>query len=162
LEKDFSIMGPKIAVLAINPHASDDGLIGNDEKNTIIPAIESVKSKGITAMGPFPADGFFGEHLHLKYDAVLAMYHDQGLIPFKTLSYGKGVNYTAGLPIIRTSPAHGTAYGIAGQNIANENSFRESIFLAIKVMNNRAEFAEANADPLKVRITREKEADNQA
>jgi 4-hydroxythreonine-4-phosphate dehydrogenase len=159
LEIDFCIRNPKIAVLALNPHAGDEGLIGNEEATTIMPAIQTAKSKGMYVMGPFPADGFFADQLHLKYDGILAMYHDQGLIPFKSFAFGKGINFTAGLPGIRTSPAHGTAYGIAGKNEADETSFREAIFMALKIRNNRQLYVNATADPLKPKIEREKEKD---
>jgi 4-hydroxythreonine-4-phosphate dehydrogenase len=159
LEIDFCIRNPKIALLALNPHAGDDGLVGEEEITTIIPAMEAAKSKGMYVMGPFPADGFFADQLHLKYDGILAMYHDQGLIPFKSFAFGKGINFTAGLPVIRTSPAHGTAYGIAGKNEADETSFREAIFMALKIRSNRILFETATADPLKPKIEREKERD---
>lgn len=138
LKTDFRVNKPKIAVLGLNPHAGDNGLIGDEELNTIHPAIEKAKKDfGILAFGPFAADGFFGTGQWKKYDAVLAMYHDQGLAPFKTIAFDEGVNYTAGLPIIRTSPAHGTAYEIAGKNTASEQAFRNAIFLAIDVVRNR-------------------------
>lgn len=159
LEIDFCIRNPKIAILALNPHSGDEGLIGDEEITTIIPAIQKAKSKGMYVMGPFPADGFFADQLHFKYDGILAMYHDQGLIPFKSFAFGKGINFTAGLPIIRTSPAHGTAYGIAGKNEADESSFREAIFMALKIKSNRILFESVTADPLKPKIEREKERD---
>jgi 4-hydroxythreonine-4-phosphate dehydrogenase len=159
LEVDFCIQNPKIAVLALNPHAGDEGLIGDEEITVINPAIAAAKAKGMLVMGPFPADGFFADQLHLKYDGILAMYHDQGLIPFKSFAFGKGINFTAGLPVIRTSPAHGTAYGIAGKNEADETSFREAIFMALKIRKNRLLFETATADPLKPKIEREKERD---
>lgn len=137
LKQDFVISKPKIAVLGLNPHAGDDGLIGNEEKDIIIPAIEKARENGILAFGVFPTDGFFGSDMMKKYDAVLAMYHDQGLAPFKILSFGKGVNFTAGLSVVRTSPDHGTAYDIAGKNIANENSLKQAIFLALDIYKNR-------------------------
>ncbi len=150
LKNDFIIRRPRIAVLGLNPHAGDDGLLGNEEKEIIVPAIEQAKKDGIVAVGPFAADGFFGSGQVSKFDAVLAMYHDQGLIPFKALEFSKGVNYTAGLPFIRTSPDHGTAYEIAGTNQADENSFRTAIFLAIDVFNNRELNKELKLNPLKV------------
>lgn len=159
LEVDFCIRTPKIAVLALNPHAGDEGLIGSEEITTILPAIQKAKLKGMYVMGPFPADGFFADQLHLKYDGILAMYHDQGLIPFKSFAFGKGINFTAGLPVIRTSPAHGTAYGIAGKNEADETSFREAIFKALKIRSNRLIYEAATSDPLKPKIEREKERD---
>ncbi len=137
LRNDFGIDKPKIAVLGLNPHAGDEGLLGEEEQNLIGPLIQDLKNQGKLVFGPFPADGFFGSHAFLKYDAVLAMYHDQGLIPFKSLSFGSGVNYTAGLPIIRTSPDHGTAYSIAGKNIADESSFRAALFANIDLIKKR-------------------------
>lgn len=151
LKVDFGIDKPKIAVLALNPHASDDGIIGDEEENIIRPVIIEAKKKGLLAMGPFPADGFFGSIQYRKFDGILAMYHDQGLIPFKALSFGDGVNFTAGLPIVRTSPDHGTAYEIAGQNQANYSSFRHAIFVAIEVTKNRWRHKEMHANPLKKR-----------
>ncbi len=150
LKRDFAINKPKIAVLGLNPHAGDNGLIGNEEKEIIYPAIRNMKNRGSLVYGPFPADGFFGSGNHFKYDAVLAMYHDQGLIPFKLMADKGGVNYTAGLPIIRTSPAHGTAYDIAGLNKASEKSLREAIYLAIDIFKNRRKFDEENANPLEI------------
>jgi 4-hydroxythreonine-4-phosphate dehydrogenase len=137
LKKDFGILKPKIAVLGLNPHASDNGLIGKEENDTIKPVIEDLKTKGKLIFGPYPADGFFGSGEHTKFDGILAMYHDQGLIPFKYIAFSSGVNYTAGLPIVRTSPDHGTAYSIAGKNIADENSTREAIYLAIEIIKKR-------------------------
>ena len=157
LQEDFSITKPKIAVLGLNPHAGDDGLLGSEEQEVIIPAIQQAIEKGILALGPYPADGFFGSQMHLKFDGVLAMYHDQGLVPFKTIGFEKGVNYTAGLPIIRTSPVHGTGYTIAGQGIADESSFREAVFTAIKIIRNREMHREISRDPLQTRLVREKE-----
>ncbi len=148
LQKDFGIRKPKIAVLGLNPHAGDEGLLGSEEKEVIEPAIEKVKASHILAFGPYPADGFFGSGKYTKFDAVLAMYHDQGLIPFKTISGDNGVNYTAGLPIVRTSPAHGTAYEIAGKNEASEESFRNAIYLACDIIKNRELYKEINANPL--------------
>ncbi len=137
LKKDFGIIKPKIAILGLNPHASDDGLIGTEENQIIKPVIEEVKMKGKLIYGPFPADGFFGSGEHIKFDGILAMYHDQGLIPFKYIAFSSGVNYTGGLPIVRTSPDHGTAYSLAGKNIANENSMRQAIYLATEIIKNR-------------------------
>lgn len=134
---DFGIKKPKIAILGLNPHASDEGVIGQEEQTTIIPAINEAKDEGIVAIGPFPADGFFGSDTFKKFDVILAMYHDQGLIPFKTLAFEKGVNYTAGLTVVRTSPGHGTAFEIAGENTASPDSFREAIFLACDILKNR-------------------------
>lgn len=133
LKNDFGILKPKIAVLGLNPHAGEEGLLGTEETNIIKPALEKCKNEGILVFGPFPADGFFGTAQYKKVDGVLAMYHDQGLIPFKTLAFDSGINYTAGLPIVRTSPDHGTAYNIAGKNQASEKSMREAIFLACDI-----------------------------
>lgn len=157
LTKDFGIRNPKIAVLALNPHSGDEGLLGSEEKEIIEPAIEEANKKGILAMGPFPADGFFGNQMYAKFDGVLAMYHDQGLAPFKSVTFETGVNFTAGLPIIRTSPSHGTGFGIAGKNIANPASFREAVYLALRVLANRDMYAELTANPLKTKVVREKE-----
>ncbi len=151
LQVDFGIDKPKIAILALNPHASDDGVIGDEEENIIRPVIIEAKKKGMLAMGPFPADGFFGSSQYQKFDGILAMYHDQGLVPFKALSFGNGVNFTAGLPIIRTSPDHGTAYEIAGQNKANHYSFQQALFVAIEVARNRKAYAEMTANPMQKR-----------
>lgn len=137
LKKDFGISKPKIAVLGLNPHAGDSGAIGTEDKDIIKPLIENFKNKGEIVMGPFPADGFFAAESYRKFDAVLAMYHDQGLTPFKMLAFDDGVNFTAGLKAIRTSPDHGTAYDIAGKGIANENSFREAVFLVLSIIKNR-------------------------
>ena len=149
LKKDFSIGRPRIAVLGLNPHAGDEGVIGNEEKTVIIPAMKKAEAQGIICVGPYPADGFFGSGNFNKFDAVLAMYHDQGLIAFKTVSMDTGVNYTAGLSIIRTSPDHGTAYDIAGQNLASEESFRQALYLAYDIYQNRHWNAEISANPLK-------------
>lgn len=138
LKNDFNISKPKIAVLGLNPHAGDDGLIGEEENNIIKPVIIDLKNKGKLIFGPFPADGFFAAAQHKKYDGIIAMYHDQGLIAFKTLAFETGVNYTAGLPVVRTSPDHGTAYNIAGKNIADENSMRQAIYLAADIVKHRA------------------------
>lgn len=148
LQKDFSIRKPKIAVIGLNPHAGDEGLLGDEEQKVIIPAINEAKKFNTLAFGPFPADGFFGSGAFTKYDGILAMYHDQGLIPFKTISRDEGVNYTAGLPVVRTSPAHGTAYEIAGKNEASHSSFRNAIYLAIDIIKNRKLYDEINANPL--------------
>ena len=137
LKQDFNISTPKIAVLSLNPHAGDGGLLGSEEKDIIIPAIKEANAEDIYVFGPFPADGFFGSGAWTKYDGVLSMYHDQGMLPFKILAVDGGVNFTAGLPIVRTSPAHGTGYDIANKNIANPDSFRHAIFLAIEVLRNR-------------------------
>ena len=139
LKQDFGVSNPTIAVLALNPHAGDNGLLGTEEKEIIAPAIELAFQNHINAYGPFPADGFFGSGSYRKFDAVLAMYHDQGMLPFKILGT-EGVNYTAGLPIVRTSPAHGTAYDIAGKNVANGQSMRNAIYLAIDILRNRERY----------------------
>ena len=145
LKVDFRISKPKIAVLSLNPHAGDGGIIGDEEINTIIPAVEQANKNGILTFGPFPSDGFFGMGDWIKFDGILAMYHDQGLTPFKILAYDGGVNYTAGLPIVRTSPAHGTAYGIVGKNMASPDSFRQALFLAIDIVRNRIAYETENA-----------------
>ncbi len=137
LKKDFGVMKPRIAVLGLNPHAGDEGVIGDEESTIISPAIKAALEKGIICVGPLPADGFFGSSNFQNYDGILAMYHDQGLIPFKALSMESGVNFTAGLNIVRTSPAHGTAYDKAGLNIASEVSFREALYAAYDIVNNR-------------------------
>ncbi len=149
LIEDFAISKPKIAILGLNPHSGDNGLIGNEEKEIIIPAIETARKEKILALGPYPADGLFGSNDFTEFDAILAMYHDQGLAPFKALSFTKGVNYTAGLPIVRTSPAHGTAYEIAGKNKANPDSFRQAMYLAVDIYKNRKEYAKLTENPLK-------------
>lgn len=149
LIKDFGAENPKIAVLGLNPHAGDDGLIGKEEKLMIVPAIQQAKQNGILCFGPYSADAFFARHLYVHFDAVLAMYHDQGLIPFKSLALGEGVNYTAGLPIVRTSPAHGTAFDIAGKNQADESSFRQAVFTCIDIINQRKTYEENTRNPLK-------------
>jgi len=149
LEQDFFIKRPRIAVLGLNPHAGDNGLLGKEEIEVIIPAIQRAKDEGIIAVGPYPADGFFGSGDFVKFDAILAMYHDQGLIPFKMASFDRGVNYTAGLPFIRTSPAHGTAFDIAGEDKATPDSFREALYLAIDIHKNRALYKEITKNPLK-------------
>lgn len=137
LKEDFTIRRPKIAVLGLNPHSGDNGVIGNEESEIILPALKQAEEEGIVCFGPYPSDGFFAAELYKKFDAVLAMYHDQGLIPFKIIAGNKGVNYTAGLPIVRTSPDHGTAYDIAGKIVADETSFKEAIYTGIKIWQNR-------------------------
>ncbi|MBE9469572.1 MAG: 4-hydroxythreonine-4-phosphate dehydrogenase PdxA [Bacteroidetes bacterium] len=144
LIEDFAIRKPKIAVLGLNPHAGDHGVIGNEEKYIIGPSIEKARKENILAIGPYSADGFFGSNSFKQFDAILAMYHDQGLAPFKAISFDSGVNYTVGLPIIRTSPAHGTAYDIVGKNIASTNSFRQALYLACDIYKNRKEFKNAS------------------
>lgn len=148
LKRDFRISNPRIAVLSLNPHAGDNGLLGSEEQEIIQPAIEELEKKGIQAFGPYAADGFFGSNAYYHFDGVLAMYHDQGLAPFKTIALESGVNFTAGLPIVRTSPDHGTAYDIAGQGIADENSFRQAIYTAIDVFRNRTTYDEPLQNPL--------------
>ncbi len=146
---DFGIRAPRIAILGLNPHAGDDGLLGNEEITIIKPAIESARAAGKLVFGPYPADGFFASENFTKFDGILAMYHDQGMLPFKTLSFDSGVNFTAGLPVIRTSPAHGTAYEIAGKDMASPDSFRAAMYLACDIWNHRKEYAEISANPLK-------------
>lgn len=149
LKMDFGIERPTIAVLGLNPHAGDDGLLGDEEEKIIRPAIVETKKKGIMVMGPYPADGLFGSRQFLKFDGILAMYHDQGLVPFKALSFGEGVNFTAGLNCIRTSPDHGTAFDIAGQNEADPSSFRKAIFLAIDIVRQRKDYLSLKSNPIK-------------
>jgi 4-hydroxythreonine-4-phosphate dehydrogenase len=146
---DFGIDKPGIAVLGLNPHAGDNSLLGSEEAEILIPAIRQAEKEGILAFGPFPADGFFGAGSFAKFDGILAMYHDQGLAPFKALSFDSGVNFTAGLPFIRTSPVHGTAFSIAGKGEASENSFRQAIYLACNIFRNRQMHAEISKNPLK-------------
>lgn len=148
LVSDFGIPKPKIAVLGLNPHAGDGGLIGEEDQRLIEPAVKTAFEKGIVAMGPYPSDGFFGAGTWQKFDAVLAMYHDQGLIPFKSFHFSDGVNYTANLPVIRTSPDHGTAYDLAGKGEADELSFRRAVYMAIDGFRNRTQHAEITANPL--------------
>lgn len=153
LRRDFGIDKPKIAVLGLNPHAGDEGLIGDEEKNIIIPAIKEAKNK-MLVYGPFSADAFFARSNYLQFDAVLAMYHDQGLIPFKTIAGGEGVNFTAGLNFVRTSPDHGTAFDIAGKNMADASSFTTAVFECVDIINLRSEYDERNKNPLR-KITAE-------
>lgn len=148
LIKDFKINKPKIAVLGINPHTGDNGVIGNEDDKILRPALKKIKEKGKLVFGPYAADSFFGSNNYQNFDAIIASYHDQGLIPFKTLSFGQGVNYTAGLNKVRTSPDHGTAFEIAGKGQADIGSFKEAIFTAIKIFNNRNEYAEISKNPL--------------
>ena len=149
LKQDFGIDCPRIAVFSLNPHAGDNGVIGTEESEVIIPAMQEMIAKGIQCFGPYPADGFMGSGNFTHFDGILAMYHDQGLAPFKALAMDEGVNFTAGLPIVRTSPAHGTAYDIAGQGIASESSFRQAIYTAIDVYRNRVIEREIHARPLR-------------
>ena len=158
LKQDFLIDKPKIAVLGLNPHSGDSGLLGKEEKEIIAPAVIKARDKGIMAMGPYPADGFFGAGSYMKFDAVLAMYHDQGLIPFKTIAFGSGVNFTAGINVIRTSPDHGTGYDIAGQNLAKADSLRAAIFAGIDIYRHRTEYLELTANPIeRVRLSEDRE-----
>lgn len=157
LIRDFGIDKPKIALLGLNPHAGDNGKIGEEELNIIIPVVEECQRKGQIVYGPYGADAFFARSTYRQFDAVLAMYHDQGLAPFKTIAQGEGVNYTAGLPVIRTSPDHGTAFDIAGQNLADPSSFQEAIFQAIDIFRQRHYYKENTANPLrKSRIEKER------
>ena len=149
LLQDFGKRKPKIAVLGLNPHAGDNGVLGDEDVKIIAPAIQKARDLGIMALGPFPADGFFGAGSYKKFDAILAMYHDQGLIPFKGISSEEGVNYTAGLNIVRTSPAHGTAYEHAGKGTASSDSFRLAFYMALDIVKNRKEFKELSKDPLR-------------
>lgn len=149
LQKDFGITKPRIAVLGLNPHAGDEGLIGPEEDSIIKPAVKEAKQKNMMVFGPYSADAFFARGQHEKFDAVLAMYHDQGLIPFKSLAMGEGVNFTAGIPGVRTSPDHGTAFDIAGKNKANESSMREALFTAIDILRTRFEYFDSRKNPLR-------------
>jgi len=153
LIKDFGIVRPRIAVLGLNPHAGERGSMGTEESEIISPAIQKAMEKGILTFGPYPADGFFGSRQYLKFDAVLAMYHDQGLTGFKSLAFDNGVNFTAGLPIVRTSPDHGTAFDIAGKGIANEQSMRSAIYLAMDIYKTRKFIKEINSNPLQPQNT---------
>lgn len=157
LKQDFGYDKPVIAVLGLNPHAGDNGAIGQEDKKIIRPAVEAAKKKGVLVNGPFPADGFFGSGEYRKYDVVLAMYHDQGLIPFKLLSFGEGVNFTGGLEQVRTSPDHGTAYDIVGQNLANPASFRKAIYAAIDIVRSRKRYLEDHKNPIVKRTNKMKE-----
>lgn len=155
LKQDFKINGPKIAILGVNPHSGDNGVIGREDDDVVKPALKKLFEEGVKVFGPFSADSFFGSGQYEKYDAIIAAYHDQGLIPFKTLSFGNGVNYTAGLNGIRTSPDHGTAYEIAGKGLADNNSFKEAVYLALDIYHNRTEYHELIANPLKIREKQE-------
>ena len=148
LIQDFGIRKPKIAVLGLNPHAGEEGMLGKEENDIITPTIKKLKEEGIMAFGPYPADSFFINKNLQQFDGILSMYHDQGLTAFKTLCFSEGVNYTAGLNIVRTSPVHGTAYEIAGQGIADEQSFRQAVYLACDIFKKRAEFQQLNKNPL--------------
>jgi len=160
LEMDFGRPHPRIAVLALNPHSGEDGLLGDEEQQHILPAIEEAQSDKINCFGPYAADGFFGAGQYRKFDGVLAMYHDQGLAPFKTLAMDAGVNFTAGLPFVRTSPDHGTGYDIAGRWEASEESMRSAIYMAIDVWRNRARYAAAHCNPLKKQYVERNKKDN--
>ena len=149
LKRDFGVVKPKLAVLGLNPHSGDRGLLGDEEIKVIIPAIEKANKENILAFGPFSPDGFFSINMQYRFDAVLAMYHDQGLIPFKSLAFDSGVNYTAGLPIVRTSPDHGTAFDLAGENKANPQSMLSAIYMAVDIYRNRKRYDQMNADPVK-------------
>lgn len=151
LKQDFRISRPKIAVLGVNPHGGDNGVIGREDEDVVKPVLSKLFDEGVLVFGPYSADSFFGSGLHEKYDAVIAAYHDQGLIPFKTLAFGKGVNFTAGLEGVRTSPDHGTAFEIAGKGEADNTSFKEAVFLALEVFRNRNEYKEISKNPLKTR-----------
>ena len=157
LIRDFGVPKPRIAVLGLNPHAGDNGLLGNEEKEVILPAIREAFDKGSYVFGPYGADGFFGSGVYKQFDAVLAMYHDQGLAPFKALAFDSGVNFTAGLPIVRTSPDHGTAYDLAGKGKADEASLRNAIFVACDVYKKRREFREYGLNPLQAQDVRDKD-----
>ncbi len=150
LQKDFAIANPKIALLGINPHVGDNGVIGDDDDKVMIPTIEKMRSSGMIVYGPYAADSFFGSGNYKNFDGIIAAYHDQGLIPFKTLAFGKGVNYTAGLEAIRTSPDHGTAFEIAGKNQADVSSFRQAVYSAIEIYRNRMLHSDLTKNILKV------------
>jgi len=150
LIRDFAVRKPRIAILGLNPHAGEEGMLGREEQEVILPSINKAKEENIFCFGPYPADGFFGSGDYRNFDGVLAMYHDQGLIPFKSMVMDEGVNYTAGLPIIRTSPAHGTAFDLAGKNEASPNSFLKAIYTACDIYHNRKSFAELNKNPLPI------------
>ena len=152
LRKDFGVVRPKIAVFGLNPHAGENGKMGSEEQELILPAINQAKQDGILAFGPYPADGFFGSEARHQYDGVLAMYHDQGLTAFKALSFDDGVNYTAGLPIVRTSPDHGTAFDIAGKDKASSNSMRQAIYVALDVYRKRMVYREITSNPLQSQV----------
>ncbi|WP_027127663.1 4-hydroxythreonine-4-phosphate dehydrogenase PdxA [Gelidibacter mesophilus] len=149
LVKDFRVNKPKVAVLGINPHAGDNGVIGDDDEKILKPTLQKIREKGKLVYGPYSADSFFGSKNYLNFDAIIASYHDQGLIPFKTITFGEGVNYTAGLSKVRTSPDHGTAFEIAGKGTADETSFKTAVFTAIQVFKNRKEYKKLSKNPLK-------------
>ncbi|MFD2600629.1 4-hydroxythreonine-4-phosphate dehydrogenase PdxA [Flavobacterium suzhouense] len=151
LKQDFAVNKPKIAVLGVNPHSGDNGVIGKEDDQVVKPALKKLFEEGVLVFGPFSADSFFGSGQYEKYDAVVASYHDQGLIPFKTLAFGGGVNYTAGLEAVRTSPDHGTAYDIAGKGIADFNSFKEALYMALDIFHSRQQYEEMTKNPLKIK-----------
>jgi 4-hydroxythreonine-4-phosphate dehydrogenase len=151
LIQDFAISKPKIAVLAINPHAGDNGVIGNEDDTVLKPALEKLRQNGLLVYGPYSGDSFFGSGNYKNFDAIIASYHDQGLIPFKTITFGEGVNFTAGLSKVRTSPDHGTAYEIAGKGIANENSFKQAVYTGIEIFRRRKSYNTSAKNPLKKR-----------
>ncbi|GIV34014.1 MAG: 4-hydroxythreonine-4-phosphate dehydrogenase [Chitinophagales bacterium] len=157
LHKDFGIMKPRIAVLSLNPHSGEGGLTGTEEKEIILPAIQKAQESGILAWGPYPADGLFATGAYKKFDVLLAMYHDQGLVPFKFVAFEHGVNFTAGLPVIRTSPDHGTAYDLAGKNKANPSSFREAVLVAADIFRHRTDYEVYAANPLKAKQLEQEE-----
>jgi 4-hydroxythreonine-4-phosphate dehydrogenase len=148
LIRDFNIPRPRIAMLGLNPHAGENGMIGDEEKTIIRPVVDDLSKEGMLVFGPFPADGFFGSFNYREFDGIIAMYHDQGMLPFKTLSFDSGVNFTAGLPIVRTSPAHGTAYELAGKDMASPDSLREALYLACDIFRNRVLYEELTSNPL--------------
>ena len=160
LIKDFGIRKPKIAVLGINPHTGDNGVIGSEDDAVLRPTLAELSDEGMLVFGPFAADSFFGSNAYSQYDAIIASYHDQGLIPFKTLSFGEGVNFTAGLRKVRTSPDHGTAYEIAGKSLANEASFRAAVFSALSIYSKRKEYAEITENVLKPSAPKPREKKN--
>ena len=151
LKSDFNIRKPKIAVLGLNPHSGDKGVIGKEDDAIILPAVEKAFDSGKLVFGPYSADSFFASDIFTQFDAVLAMYHDQGLIPFKNMSFNRGVNFTAGIPVDRTSPDHGTAYDLVGKNEAKESSFREAVYLACKIFKNKLEFSKLHENPLEIK-----------
>lgn len=162
LERDLAVIDPRIALLGLNPHAGDGGAIGSEDAQRIAPAARQLQAEGIDARGPYPADGFFGSGAYKQFDGVLAMYHDQGLAPFKALNFGHGVNFTAGLPIVRTSPDHGTALAIAGQGVAHEGSFRAAVWMACDIRQNRERFRQIGATPLQPQKREKERAGGQA
>ena len=148
LRHDYLLAAPRVAVLGLNPHNGDEGTIGSEDKEIIVPVIQKLQEEGLPVFGPYSADGFFGAGHYTKFDGILAMYHDQGLAPFKALSMDDGINYTAGLNVVRTSPDHGVAYDIAGKGVASENSFRQALYAAMDIFRNREIDAEVTANPL--------------